>query len=469
MEQTKKKIKQIYKSDYFPFLILAIGMMIFHIIIKFNYGDDLYFTKVLKENRLLIWTQERYATWTSRFIIEGILVTILKYNPIVWKIIDVAMMILLSTSISKIFVTTNLRKNNWMIVGFVFLYPFKDMSTAGWGTTTINYLWPLSIGIYCLLMVKKILNNNKIKWYEYVCSTGAVIFAANAEQMCAILLAVYGMGTLYLLLKRKFNIYMITQTCLCLISIVFILTCPGNEARKAAETITWFIDFNTLSFLNKLELGFSSSIAKFIFEPNIFFMMLCLLIFTVTMLKHKNRNLRIISAVPLVCSIFFGVFAYAISKIFTGFPNIVTSVTKYGTITKENFYLIQSYIPIVLLASIGIFFLVSLYFCFEDKNKGILVILIALLGLASRIAVGFSPTIWGSNDRTFIYMYFSLIICAVMVYNELTESEIVKLKWINKTIAISSLISFMFLIAYTFILQIFQNRENLMNFIKSIF
>jgi len=119
------------------------------------------------------------------------------------------------------------------------------------------------------------------------------------------------------------------------------------------------------------------------------------------MIKHKNKILRVISGILLIYSIFLGVFAYAISKMLPGFPNVVTSVTKYGTITKDNFHLIQSYIPIVLLASIGICFLVSLYFCFEDKNKRILAIFIALLGLASRIVMGFSSTIWASMDRTF--------------------------------------------------------------------
>ena len=469
MEQTKKKIKQIYKWDYFPFVILAIGMIIFHIIIKLNYGDDLYFTKVLKENELLQWTKYRYLTWTSRSIIETVMVTILNFNPIVWKVIDIALVILLGTSISKLFVNKDLRRNNWIIIAFIFLYPFRDMSTAGWATTTINCLWPLSFGIFSLIVVKKIFNNSKIKWYEYVLSTLALIFAINTEQVCATLFGIYGVLTVCLFLKRKFNIYMIFQTSLCLLSIASILACPGNAARKASETATWFSDYNTLSVFNKVELGFSSTIAKFVFEPNIFFIMLSLLIFTVTMIKHKNKVLRAISAVPLGCSIVLGVFAYVVSMIFPRVPNIVKSVTKYGTITKDNFQQIQSYIPIVLLASISICFLISLYFCFEDKNKRMLVLFIALVGLASRIVMGFSPTIWASMERTFIYMYFSLIICAVMVYVELTESEVVKLKWTNNIMEIFSVLSFVFLICYTFVLQIFQNHENLMNFIKALF
>lgn len=478
MEQVKEKVKKMYNWDYFPIIIFTIGMLIFHMVVKLNCYDDIYFSKVLQENQLLAWTRERYATWTSRNIIETIMVIILNFNPIVWKAIDISILILLETSISKLFTSKDLRRNNWVIVAIIFLYPFKDMSTAGWAVTTINCLWPLSFGIFSLIVVKKIFNNRKIEWYEYVLSTLALIFAINTEQVCTTLLLTYGTITVYLIIKGESNIpelksknkfYMIFQTSLCLLSMVFILTCPGNASRKSSEIAAWFPDYNTLSPFNKLELGFSSTIAKFIFQPNLFFIMLSLLIFAVTIIKHKNKTLRVISGVPFVCSIVLGVFAYVISKVFPNIPNIVTSVTKYGTITKDNYHLIQSYIPIVLLASIGICFLISLYFCFEDKNKKILVMFIALLGIASRIVMGFSPTIWASMDRTFIYMYFSLIICAVMVYGELTETEITQLKFVNKVIGISAFISYIILIAYTIILQTFQNHENLINFINSHF
>lgn len=64
----------------------------------------------------------------------------------------------------------------------------------------------------------------------------------------------------------------------------------------------------------------------------------------------------------------------------------------------------------------------SIYICFKGRFKGLLCIyILLLLGFASRIAMGFSPIIWASNDRTFIYMYFSVIICSLILYQEIYE------------------------------------------------
>ncbi|CAG9704379.1 hypothetical protein [Clostridium neonatale] len=127
----------------------------------------------------------------------------MKFGAVFWKVLNIASLMLLAVSISKLLVGKNARRYNWIIVALVLAYPFKDMSTAGWAATTINYTWPLSLGLYSLIIVKKILKNENIKWYEYILSIIALIYAINVEQMCAILLAIYVPITIYLMIKRK--------------------------------------------------------------------------------------------------------------------------------------------------------------------------------------------------------------------------------------------------------------------------
>lgn len=164
----------------------------------------------------------------------------MNFGEVFWKVLNIASLMLLAVSISKLLVEKNIRKYNWVIMALILVYPLEDMSTAGWAATTINYIWPLSLGLYSLIIVKKILKNENIKWYEYVLSTLALIYAINVEQMCAILLAIYVPVTLYLILKKRTNIYMVIQSMICILSLIFILTCPGNAARDISETATWF-------------------------------------------------------------------------------------------------------------------------------------------------------------------------------------------------------------------------------------
>ena len=447
------------KSNSAPFIILLLILVVIHCIIKLNYGDDLFFGKVLNENQLFPWIIDRYNTWSSRVIVESVLIIVMNFGEVFWKVLNITSLILLAVSISKLLVDKNIRRYNWVIMALILVYPLEDMSTAGWAATTINYIWPLSLGLYSLIIVKKILKNENIKWYEYVLSTLALIYAINVEQMCAILLVIYVPVTLYLILKKRTNIYMVIQSMICILSLIFILTCPGNAARDISETATWFPEFAYLSFMQKLLMGYSSSLAKFIFEPNAVFIIAGTLLFILVCLKEKNKYIRIISSLPMVCSIVFGIFGFAIAKIVPGIYNPVNSMTQYG-ITKI--------IPLAILTISGLSFIFSIYICFKRSVKGLICIYILLLGFASRMAIGFSPTIWVSNDRTFLYMYFSIIICSVILYQEIYELEYKNMNYIDYFIGFLALASFAFSYAYAFVLKTFLSKENLIEFIKNI-
>lgn len=315
------------------------------------------------------------------------------------------------------------------------------------------------MGLYSLIIVKKILKNENIKWYEYILSIIALIYAINVEQMCAILLAIYVPVTIYLIIKKKNNIYMVIQSMICILSLIFILTCPGNEARDISEAATWFPEFAHLLFIQKFLMGYSSSLAKFVFEPNAVFMIAGILIFILVCFKEKNKYKRVIGSIPIVCSIVFGIFGFVLAKFAPSIYTPANSMTQYG-ITKI--------IPLIILTISGLSFIFSIYICFKGRFKGLLCIYILLLGFASRIAMGFSPTIWASNDRTFIYMYFSVIICSLILYQEIYELKYENIKYIDYFILFWAIVSFAFSCVYAFVLKTFLSKENLIEFIKSI-
>ena len=87
----------------------------------------------------------------------------------------------------------------------------------------------LAISVWTLFndFNKKIILNQKIRGFESALYIIAFIFAANAEQMCAILLGVYFVFTLYIYHSKKImNWYMIVQTLIGIASMVFVLINP---------------------------------------------------------------------------------------------------------------------------------------------------------------------------------------------------------------------------------------------------
>ena len=122
----KEYIKKIYKSDKFPFLIL---IMIYTFLSFFmeKSGDDVWFAIVNENKNLFTFITERYNTWSSRVIIETILVIFAKYLPVsVWKISNLGIFYLLVYSISKLLI---IHKNENIKI----INTYISMSFFRWG------------------------------------------------------------------------------------------------------------------------------------------------------------------------------------------------------------------------------------------------------------------------------------------------------------------------------------------------
>jgi hypothetical protein len=464
-QSIKKYLEKLSNNKHSAFIVLLICLIMLHVVINLDYGDDLQFSKVLSGNNIFQWTFVRYETWSSRIVVDFVMAFVLGVNSILWKIVDIAMIIILALSMSKLFIED--KNNNWIIVAFLALYPLKDMRSAGWGTTTINYLWPLALGMYSLVVCIKILKEEKVKNYEYILSVLATIYACSVEQMCGILVFTYFLMTAFMAFKKKINLYIIFSLIISAINLIVIILCPGNSLRKLQEMSIYFVDFDKLSFLSKVELGFSSSIAKLVFEPSAVFIVFALLLGILVLIRNNSLIKRVIGFIPLMAGLFIGIGCTLLKKFAPNSPNIIDSMTKYGIIDLWNYNKMSSYFPLILLIIISLCILISIYYCFGKTLKTLVTSYILIIGFISRVIMGFSPTIWASNDRTFIFMYFSIIIIGIILYEEIYKYNFIIIKYINKMIIILAIILFTKLLFYTILSGIFVNKENLINFIKS--
>ena len=71
---------------------------------------------------------------------------------------------------------------------------------------------------------------------------------------------------------------MVIQTILAIASIVFILTCPGNYIRNSIEINESFKDFGMLTVMDKICLGFTSTMGIIIEKGDLVFSVLSLII-----------------------------------------------------------------------------------------------------------------------------------------------------------------------------------------------
>lgn len=312
-----------------------------------------------------------------------------------------------------------------MLVFMILAYPLNKMASAGWAATTINYMWPLATGLFSLIPIRKIWDGEKIKPYQYVLYSIALIFAGNAEISCAILVGAYVLFTaLYILKNKKVHPYMIIQTIIIIVSMIFILTCPGNYARNSEEISNLFKDMNMLSFLDKIGLGLTSTMGLIIGKGNIIYALFTMLIAVYVFSNYKEETLyKIIAAIPFVSIILMYYLSPITDNIFhfvVSFRKLVSTEAVILSPSSSNNMLYV--IPIIFSFVNFIAISMSLLLIFKKLNNNTALI-VFLAGLASRLLMGFSPTIFSSGERTMIFFEFAMIIDSILIWQELIKNN----------------------------------------------
>lgn len=438
MEKVKEKISKFLENGRGAILAIFILELILTIFVTPNKFDDEYFLEQVTNNSCLSFAVSRYSWWSSRVIIEFVLCLVLKTSKYLWILLEAGMVALAGYSISRIFIKDNKKENNVMLLFMILLYPLNVMNGAGWAATTTNYMWPLATCLFALVPIKKIWNTEKIKWFEFSLYSLALIYAGNQEQTCAILVGTYILFSIFMIIKnRKIHPYMVIQSLIIIASLIFILTCPGNYARNQAEIADNFKDFEMLTILDKIGLGLTATNALLVGNGNILFLMLTGLITVYIFSNYKEILYRILAIIPFLSVILLSFIPNTTSNMF---PFIV-SFKKYFImegvmLTAANSNNLFYTLPVIFAFINLMCVILSIMIIFKNLKNNI-ALLVFLVGLASRLIMGFSPTIFASANRTMIFLEFSMIIVSILIWQEfIKKSDKSDIKMQNRTAAV---------------------------------
>ncbi len=420
----KEKISKCLKENgRTAILVLFLLELIISIFITPNQYDDDFFIGKATGN-ILNFVQSRYYDWTSRVIIEYVLCLVLKISKYLWILLEAFMVAVIGYSISRVFINDNKNENNYMLICMILIYPLNVMASAGWAATTINYMWPLAMCLYSLIPIKKMWDKEKIKPYEYILYTVSILFAGNQEQTCAILVGTYIVFTILMIIKdKKIHPYMIIQDILIIASLIFILTCPGNYVRNNLEMVSNFKDIATLNILDKISLGLTSTIGILVGKGNLVYTLFTFLIMVFIFLNYKENLYRVVALIPFISAILF---KYLMYVSYLAFPYLgslqellLEEKVMLTAITSNN---LTYAIPLILAFANIICVTLSLLIIFKNLKNNVS-LLIFFVGLASRLIIGFSPTIWSSKERTMIFFEFAMIIISILIWQELVKKN----------------------------------------------
>ena len=169
------------------FVAAALAAVLWHVILSTNVGDDMVYFKTLLDGNSSLGEilAHRYETWSSRMVIEVVLIPLV-HCPLLWKILDIVIFTSLPVLLCGLLGVTG--RGRWVVTGLVLLYPFADMASAGWIATTTNYLWPLWGVLVIGMVLKQLRCGRKVPVWEVAAALLACAYAGSQEQAAVLLL-----------------------------------------------------------------------------------------------------------------------------------------------------------------------------------------------------------------------------------------------------------------------------------------
>lgn len=331
--------------------------------------------------------------------------------------------------LSKYFLKEHKFKSE-IILSLLVLYPSMAMVDAGFIATTLNYLWPVTLGLFSLLPLWNAINGNKTKIPIYIFAVPCLLYACNMQQMTCVLLLLFVAGNIYLIYNKKFNIFTILETIITAACLVYsyLRNTTGDNPRMLKESSRYFPAFSELNIFKKAELGFSSTFFGMTMDPRtafagsmIFFIFLAVLIF-------KNRRGLLSKAAALI-PILFSVF---------GLIQAVTPLKNTALVSSfigeyQNYRMNHAVYTFNILMDIAFLIIVLctvfVFLQLTDNNRDKIIAFFAyFIGLGTRMIMGFSPTVWASGYRTYYIFFICLIIISIIIIDGGTESKEIREK-----------------------------------------
>ena len=387
-----EKIKELMNKKYVYYVCLFIFVFALHLFMRPGEADDLWFINNYTGNPLS-FAYMRYMQWSSRFLIEMVLVFIASLPLIVWKVLDTLMIVLLFYSGNKLLNIKN-RKILIFEIFLIMILPWKVFGETGWIATTLNYTWPITLGFYGFSILEE-----KTNFLKQIISFFCIIFACNQEQMCCVMLAFIIICFCIRTFQKKNNKVFLIPFIICILMGVLHIICPGNSMRQISEMQTWYPAYQNFDVLDKISIGIISTVTAILFDFRIIYIAFIGMLILYIKYLPLNKKLSYIIQFILVCFIFINIYPFDSTQLM-----FYSKAQESIVITFMNFVL-----PVLLFS---LLISIVIYLILKTKNKyNYMFVLLFLSGICSRLILGFSPTVYASGKRTVIYFY---IVCYLL-------------------------------------------------------
>ena len=395
-------------GKYQTYIILFVLVFLWFLFMGQPSGDDVWFVDAGSSMSLKEFVIFRYNKWTTRLVIEAIMIVLLKLPNVVWITLTALMVVLLYYGVQYLLQVKNSCETYISMIFIIIFVCFSPFSEAGWYATTINYLWPVATFFYGVTLFKDVIDNKKIGMKKTVFCVVAIFFSSNQEQISALLFGYFILSLIaYIWKYKRFPRELAACGVVICAMLIFHMTGPGNANRTLSEINTWYPDYVGFNVVDKLILGIVSTISGIVCGGNIIILICSLAITIMVVIKGKcNFMGKIVSCIPPLMVVIGQ--AFCEDNISGPINEICCSVKMFScTVVQSDLYSEDASITLIIGTIYFLIYMYSLWIIFSKKAFFPFVVLASML--CSRIMMGFSPTVFASGERTFVFMYIGML------------------------------------------------------------
>ena len=413
----KKEISINRVKIIVPFAFLFVSMLIIHRGMTIKHDDTIY-VQVPLDSSFFDYLQNRFMNWSSRVLVDIVVVVISNLGLTAWKIIDSAVFTSIAVSMDALLNETKDNVVRWAVCLLVFSFPYVTMGTAGWIATTAGYTWTFAAGAAALLPFRTISRGEKFSCKRLFLIIPCWLYATDEEQLAivALIALVLYYAKVIIIDKKRCHGYAKTLLVITIAKVVFIFSAPGNNARTTTEIGNWFPAYNELSLVDKVYIGIMYTARVLIDNP---LPLLTTVLFVNLLVGVKKTCLRekVLATTVSVTAVLLTIGQDWLAVVTDRFHWVRDALYRNETSGNIDYNLIVLFLIIVLAL-----LLMYLVFVLFGKNC-ICYEMMLLLGMASQMMMAFSPTVYASNTRTGFLLYFAFIAFSIILVRELFEAR----------------------------------------------
>lgn len=382
-------------------------------------SDDIVFKDNLTDSTVIQFMQKCYLYINGRIFTDPLGAVLVAIPFTAWKVLDSGICTVAYYMIDKLLADKDQILEHLFVFLVMLMYPVYYLMSAGFIMTSTNYLYT-SFGILCIAVALKWTRDRKFSVGSVVLITVASFYAANQDQSACVAIALLLAYAVYLVAVEKGEKRVVWMTLYALICVcagfALLWFSPGHIARSKSVEGTFCVPgYADWSVATKLFKGYTTTAANLLYYPTWIYVMLCVLVCVLGML-NKKWIMKGIATIPLL----FCLGSYYIwSHSFSYYPTYGFGMADLLTYDNPILTVVTSLLPLVLF----------LFLCFavldscESKLYGGTIVLLLSIGLASRVAMGFSASLFGSSFRTFTYLLLLMQVDCVLIFKEILRKN----------------------------------------------